>query len=477
METLLRERRVSFLALVSAAAVGPVAIIHFFGREQLMPPSWVHFAFLAVGATIAALAAIALTTVGARRGDGRTVLLGTAFTAMTAMLAVHGSATPGVLVGPNGVIAFSGAAVLPLGGAVLALSTLPALRRPRSVRPLLLLDLFLVAGIVSLGVVGLRFPDVVPAVPTAGSTAAVALMIAGLVFFGALAVRAVNTYTLTRRRADLAVVCGVVWLGVAIVPQLMLGFPSLGWWLGHVLELVGVAMVGAPVAFDLHRDSQSRPLVGDLRGAELVTAEEAFLGSRVRALMVRLAEKDAYTEGHTRRVALRSVQLGEALGLSPARLRSLAIGGLLHDVGKLTVPDAILQKPGPLDDDEFAVIRSHTERGEDLIRELGGFGEEVRRLVLSHHERLDGSGYPHGLRGDALDLETRILATCDVYDALISTRVYRAAWSVEDALALLRSEAGTAFDPRCVAALESLVEGEHREPLVLRPSPQPAFAA
>ena len=123
-----------------------------------------------------------------------------------------------------------------------------------------------------------------------------------------------------------------------------------------------------------------------------------------------------------------AVEIGEQLGLSPSRLRSLAIGGLLHDIGKLSVPESILQKPGPLDDDEYAVIKLHPERGRELLNELGGFDETVGRLVLDHHERLDGSGYPRGLRGEELDLATRILAVCDVYDALVSPRVYRAAW-------------------------------------------------
>jgi HD-GYP domain-containing protein (c-di-GMP phosphodiesterase class II) len=135
-----------------------------------------------------------------------------------------------------------------------------------------------------------------------------------------------------------------------------------------------------------------------------------------------------------------AVQVGEALGLPRRRLRVLALGGLLHDMGKLVVPTAVLAKPGPLDDDELAEIRKHPEAGERLLRELGGFAPGVRRLVLDHHERLDGSGYPRGLRGDELDVETRILAVCDVYDALVSDRVYRSAWTPERALALLRDE-------------------------------------
>jgi HD-GYP domain-containing protein (c-di-GMP phosphodiesterase class II) len=464
MESLLRERRLPILALIAASASFPAAVLHFFGGKEIYPPSWVHFGLIAVGASIAAAAAIALTLAGARRGDGRTVLLGTAFTAMTAMLAVHGIATPGVLVGPNGVIALAGAAVLPLGGAVLALSTHSALRRPRSVKPLLILDGGLLAGILGLGVIGLAFPSLVPAVPTSGSPPAIVLLVFGLAFFGALGFRSAKTYLLTRRRADLAVVLGVTWLGIALFPELLEEFDHLGFWIGHVLELTGVAMVGGPVALDLYRSSQSRPLVGDLRAVDLVTAEEAFLGPRVRSLMVRLAEKDAYTEGHTRRVALRAVLLGEALGLSGGRLRTLAIGGLLHDMGKLSVPDTILQKPGPLDDREFAVIRRHPEWGNRLISELGGFPDGVQRLVIDHHERLDGRGYPRGRNGEEINLETRILTTCDVYDALITTRVYREAWSVERALALLREEIGGAFDPACVEVLEKLLAQERRWP-------------
>ena len=124
-------------------------------------------------------------------------------------------------------------------------------------------------------------------------------------------------------------------------------------------------------------------------------------------------------------------------------------------MGKLSVPCAVLQKPGPLDDAEFAEIRKHPQAGVRLLREVGGFAPGVLRLVLDHHERLDGSGYPRGLMGDELDVETRILAVCDVYDALVSDRVYRSAWTPERAFALLRDEAQ--FDPACVAALEQVL--------------------
>ena len=250
---------------------------------------------------------------------------------------------------------------------------------------------------------------------------------------------------------------GIGWLAAALVAALTLDFRDLGWWLGHGFDVVGIALVGAPVALDLFRHVPSRPLSGDLRGADLVSREEAFLGADVRALTARVAEKDAYTEEHIRRVALLAVEVGEELGLSPMRLRTLAIGALLHDVGKLAVPDAILKKPAALDEAEFDAVRRHCRIGERLVRQLG-FAQGVCRLVVDHHERLDGSGYPRGLRADELDLDTRILAVCDVFDALISTGVYREAWSPDGALRLLRSEAGTKLDVRCVTALERVVD-------------------
>jgi HD-GYP domain-containing protein (c-di-GMP phosphodiesterase class II) len=161
-----------------------------------------------------------------------------------------------------------------------------------------------------------------------------------------------------------------------------------------------------------------------------------------------------------------AVELGERLGLSPGRLRSLAIGGLLHDIGKLSVPESILNKPGSLDDDEYGVIKLHPERGRELLSELGGFDEAVARLVLDHHERLDGTGYPRGIEGAELDIATRILAVCDVYDALVSPRVYRPAWPQDRALALLRDESNVAFDARCVDALERVLAPKRELSLV-----------
>ena len=338
---------ISAIRLLVGVALLPVLGLWLFGGVMVMPPLWVHFYGVGVSALVAAAAALVLMTIGARRGDARTVVIAGGFTIMAALLAVHGLVTPGVLVGNNGVVALTGAATLPVGAAVLALSTLAVVNERRSIPLLLGLVAAIVAIILVVSLVGVLVPRLVPSVPDARSLAAWTLLAVGLLLFGALAIRAANTFLLTRRIADLAVVVGLVLLACSLFGALALTFMDLGWWVGHLFELIGIALVGASVAYDLRRGSQSRPLVGDLRASEVVYAEEAFLGARVRAIMVRLGEKDSSTEEHTRRVAALAVEVGEALGLSGARLRNLAIGGLLHDVGQALGSELDPAEAGP----------------------------------------------------------------------------------------------------------------------------------
>jgi putative nucleotidyltransferase with HDIG domain len=444
-------------ALLCVLAAAPAIVVALLGKTMAMPPAPVHFGVVLTAAGIAAGAAFALTLAGWRSVDGRAMLLGTAFSTMTALLAVHGLTTPGVLVGPNGVIAFAGGLGIPVGTALLALTALPALRRTRNVKPLLVLQLALAGLVLSLAAVAIANPALVPHVPTAGSDAAYALLASGLGFCVLLTHRATRTFWLTRRPADLLVAVGCIWLGVALVAQLVIGPMTLGFYIGHGLELAAVGMIAIPAARDIARTGASFPLVGDLAATDLVASEEAYLGPRVRALTVRLAERDGSTEEHTRRVAILAAQVGEELKLPATARRHLAVGGLLHDIGKLSVPLEILRKPAGLTDEEYAEIKRHPEAGRRLLEELGGFSPTVRDLVSDHHERLDGRGYPRGLTEEELPLHTRILTVCDVYDALVSDRVYRGAWTPERAFELLRDESGSAFDGRCVEALAKVV--------------------
>jgi putative nucleotidyltransferase with HDIG domain len=468
VDRLLRSRFGSNLTLIAASAAVPAAVGHFFLSEKQAPiTASEHLGIMVVGSTVAALCSVALMLAGFRRRETRAVVAGGAFL-MTLILLIHGVATPGVLIGQNGIVQVAGGLALPAGGAILTAAALPSLRGPKHLKTVTVALVALLVSIAVIGGVAFFDPAAIPSVPGYDSPEALALLVVGILLFSIVAARTVKTYVLTRRLGDLIVVVGTVWLACALIPVLMVDQGTWLWWLGHTLEFLGVALVGIPVSLDVHRGRPSHPLVGDLQGAELVAEEEAFLGARVRVLMARLEAKDVSTEEHTRRVAEWAVAIGERLQLAPGRLRDLALSGLLHDIGKLSTPDAILTKPGRLTDDEMAVIQRHPVQGDELLRELG-YPEQIRRGVRGHHERLDGSGYPDGLQGDAIDLETRILAVADVWDALVSPRVYRGAWTPERAMALLVEESGTGFDPRCVEALRALtgVEPEAREPAPL----------
>ena len=444
-------------AIAAAAGVVPGLLLAATAGHHVMIATSAHVAVVGAAGALAAGAATGMSVMAARVNDGRAVLLGMAFSVMATMLVVHALATPGVWLGENGLMQLAGALNIPAGATILAASALPALQRPRDARTLLWIQLALVAALVAAGTLALGGAIDVPEVPRPAGGAARVLFLLGAGALALLAWRAGRTYLLTRRLSDLFVTVGLVWLIAGQYGLLHHEMMDAAWWAAHALEVAGVGLVGIPAALDIRYAVASRPLVGDLAPVHLVADEEAFLGGRVRALMMRLADKDPSTEDHTRRVATLAVQIGEELGLPERRLRLLALGGLLHDIGKLAVPDDILKKPARLSDDEFAVIRRHPAWGRELLAELGGFAPLVLRLVESHHERLDADGYPHRQPASALELEIRILTVADAYDALTDERIYRPAWSPSSAFELLVRETGSAFDSRCVTALRRVL--------------------
>jgi putative nucleotidyltransferase with HDIG domain len=167
---------------------------------------------------------------------------------------------------------------------------------------------------------------------------------------------------------------------------------------------------------------------------------------------------DAYTGSHSRAVVELALAVSDTLGLRRAQRRNVEFAALLHDIGKITVPKEIINKPGKLTEDEWAIVRRHTIEGERMLKQIGGVLAEVGRIVRSSHEHFDGHGYPDGLAGEEIPIEARIVSCCDAFSAMTTTRAYRKAMSVEAALAELRACAGTQFDPEVVAVLVGLIE-------------------
>lgn len=171
-----------------------------------------------------------------------------------------------------------------------------------------------------------------------------------------------------------------------------------------------------------------------------------FLGT-LRALTSAIDAKDRYTRGHSERVAYMATRLGEAIGLDAESAQRLHIAGLVHDVGKIGVPEAVLGKPGRLTDDEFALIKLHPEIGHRILKDIPQFSD-ILPGVLYHHERWDGRGYPHGIKGEEIPMFARLIAIADSFDAMSSTRTYRSALPREKVLDEIAKCGGTQFDPQ-----------------------------
>jgi len=175
--------------------------------------------------------------------------------------------------------------------------------------------------------------------------------------------------------------------------------------------------------------------------------------STVRVVTTLGEMRDPYNTGHQRRVAEIAVAIGAELGFDARRQEGLRVAGLLHDVGKIKLPAEFLTKPGKLSTIEFRVIQGHAQASYDVLKDVE-FPWPVAQVALQHHERIDGSGYPQGLKGEAILLEARIMAVADVIEAMSSHRPYRAGLGLDAALAQIRQEAGTQLDPQVVDACE-----------------------
>jgi putative nucleotidyltransferase with HDIG domain len=247
---------------------------------------------------------------------------------------------------------------------------------------------------------------------------------------------------------DVRQLVGEAWLyavDVALTPVAFLAALALAerpWAVLGIIPLLGILAF-----FARERDARMRSLA-ELNAAYRGTA--LVLGDVVEA-------DDGYTGEHCRDVVDLAVEVGRRIGLPADRIRNLEFGALLHDVGKVAIPKAIINKPGELDAEEWAVIRRHTIEGQRMLERVGGFMRDVGVIVRSHHERWDGGGYPDGLIGEAIPLESRIIACCDAWDAMTTTRSYRAALSREVAAQELLANAGSQFDREVVVALLAVV--------------------
>lgn len=267
------------------------------------------------------------------------------------------------------------------------------------------------------------------------------------------------------------------WLALGISPALH--FPVLAriYMIDLLLTPIGLtvafAAAGAP-----YRVLLALPLIvlfaifAQERERNIETALQLSSAYRGTALLLGdvLEDKDAYTASHSHGVVALSLTVAERLGLDPAARRRVEFGALLHDIGKIAVPAEIINKPGPLDESEWEVMKLHTVEGQQMLDRVGGVLADVGRVVRFSHEHWDGSGYPDGLSEYDIPIESRIVTCCDAFSAMTTTRSYRKAMSVEAAREELVRNSGTQFDPRVVETLLDVIS-DTRVASALEPPP------
>ncbi|MDX2447506.1 MAG: HD-GYP domain-containing protein [Desulfobacterales bacterium] len=219
---------------------------------------------------------------------------------------------------------------------------------------------------------------------------------------------------------------------------------------------------------EIYRQGELRLMVSLAEQLSVVIANtglyqdlEQFIINMVKSLVFAIEAKDPYTRGHSERVSKVSMRLGEQLGLKGADYDRLRWSSILHDIGKIGIPEEILDKPSPLTDEEFDLIKEHPAKGFEILQPLVQL-EGSLPGILHHHERFDGKGYPGGLKGEKIPFNARIIAVADTYDAVSSTRAYRAANSTQKAMVIIKEVAGSQLDPQVVAALVEITDKDGR---------------
>ncbi len=418
-----------------------------------------HFYFVSIIAALAMFVAIAVGIAGQRLRNIKVAFLSLAYVSLAGLFVLHGISTPGFMMHETHIAGI--AAQLSVLIAVMWLSLSAASSDHPIVRLLskwrrwfIPVWLLFLSVLVSLT---MQYPEAIERIPfdhgpykwiAASLTTAASLW---------TMYRYWHSYRSARFPLQQAIVYSLGWLIVAQYIMVTGTAWKLSWWLYHVLLLGSTVIMLGGLVKQYFSQGSFTSSIKVLFQSDPRAWLEACITPSVRALIMATEARDAYTAGHNLRVALYALRLAEELKLNKDQLRAIAQGGVVHDVGKLKVPDSILNKPGKLTAEERSVMEFHPVSGYDMCKRLGFLNEELS-VIRSHHEKWDGTGYPDQLSSENIPLLARITAIADVYDALTSSRSYRLAMSHDEAMRIIEQGSGVHFDPACVKAWVRLAD-------------------
>ncbi len=430
------------------------------GVGRMVSATWVQpmalFAFVLPSASVCVVTSGLVLVRAWRSGVAEAAALGTFFTGVSLLSLAHGLTIPGVLYGPNEA---TGAAVfwaVPIASALMWPTFFPrrrwANRLMAAWRPLVITALIAQTAIFA---VSLSIPGWLPA-PSFGTAWSAVAIAPAVVFCGLLSFRHLRLAWMAQSKGPLAVSASAALLAASNLVFVARGPWTAAFWMAHGFDATAV-LAGTVIAASTYRRSGTAAmLLSPIDAVTPLRAIELGLDPLVRRFVADLETKDPVTRNHVVRTAHMAAAVAEELHLPFEQVRVVALGALLHDIGKLQVPDHILNKAGALDAAEYEVVKRHPIDGERMV--LGSPAlEELAPVIRGHHERVDGRGYSDGWIGEVIPLGARIVAACDAYDAIANTRQYRAGVGQEKALTVLAEHAGSQWDYRVISAVTRVV--------------------
>ena len=418
--------------VVLTTLVPPVAGVHWVAPVVL-------FWLVMVVTVLCLIGAITLTVAGWRSGLAEVTVLGSLLVCASALPMVHGLTVPGILFAANDATALAAAIAVPCA----LLAGLPIILPRPIARVLLRRWRAWTAGSIAIAValcVWLLLNAEQVTAPQSGSPVAIAIVAISLLGCGMLSLRHLRLYRIGRRAASLATAAGFIYLGLSTAIWVGTTPFSVAFWLAHVADGTGVFVVTFGLAFAHHRDRSLARALAPVVSRDPLAALELGMTDVVHGFVAALEAKDAVTRGHVVRVGELAVRAGERARLGADQLRAVGLAGLMHDVGKLVTPAEVLAKPGALDAEELGLMRHHAAQGAAMLAAEPQLAQ-LAPIVRSHHERIDGQGYPDGLAGRDIPPLSLLIAACDAWDAMTFDRPYRRGMDPDRAAAILRAEA------------------------------------
>jgi hypothetical protein len=448
----------------TAIVAGPLVLFaSFHGGHvhdpQLAGPTF-HFYVVSLTSFVVLVLAVLMRIAAGHLNDPRALFLSFAFLSISGVFLVHALTTPAVLVpSMNPWVGFSARLSLFLGAGFLVLASVNWAPRTRGyiVRSKRMMTSLLIAALAVYGMVALvtsfrgsdfgEYGALLTGDPVSYALTGITLLMLGIV---------IARYVLISRISSSPLLVGILVSSILLahskVSMTIAPVWHASWWAYHVLMLVGFCAALGGLLWEYSGSRNLRGAIGDLLRRDSLAEVQRGYTDVILALIEAVEAKDPYTRGHTQGVSELVVLIAQHLGLGAEEQRVVNRAALLHDIGKIGIPDAVLNKPGGLTDEEFSLIRDHPLRGYQMIKHVHSLKRESDG-VRYHHERMDGSGYPNGLVGDEIPLVARIIAVADMFDALTTARPYRPAFPFDAAIRVINSESGTKLDSDCVQAL------------------------